>query len=295
MLIEKLSARWMSAFFMHLFTSREYRQRELAKVELRSANRVAIAIFVSALVVCCAFASAQSSAGAGSLQDPNAVSAVNLALTSMGGTSSFTSIQDTTVTGQASAGSPPNSVGQITWMTIGMSIRCATVPPTGNSIYTDQNGAGYVEDASGNVAPMDSRLALTLFPFHLPGAVLLNLLNAANETLSVVADTGSTPNIVHVRSLVQMSDPTLTPVTQQDWYVDMNTGLPTRVDYYLPNITNSALDGTATILFTSWQKTPTILVPQTIQMLTNGTQVSTVTLGIPQFNQGLSATIFQLP
>jgi hypothetical protein len=92
-----------------------------------------------------------------------------------------------------------------------------------------------------------------------------------------------------------MSDPTLTPVTQQDWYVDMNTGLPTRVDYYLPNITNSALDGTATILFTSWQKTPTILVPQTIQMLTNGTQVSTVTLGIPQFNQGLSATIFQLP
>jgi hypothetical protein len=75
----------------------------------------------------------------------------------------------------------------------------------------------------------------------------------------------------------------------------MTTGLPTRVDYYLPNITNPSLDGTATVLYSSWQKTPTILLPQTLQTLGNGTAVNTINLGAPQFNQGLSASIFQLP
>lgn len=142
---------------------------------------------------------------------------------------------------------------------------------------------------------MDARLALTLFPFDIPGAVLNYLLNAPNDTLTVVQDSGANPNIVHVRSLIQMSDPTLTPVTQQDWYIDMTTGLPSRVDYYLPNATNPALDGTATILFNSWQKTPTVLVPQTYQLLNNGTAVDSVALGVPVFNQGLTASIFQLP
>lgn len=242
-------------------------------------------------------APAQSGSGATQLQDPIAVAAVNLAITSLGGTASFGSIQDATVTAQTTTPSSPNSAptGQITWMTIGMSIRSATTSQSGNSTFTVQNGKGSVEDASGSVSPMDSRLALTLFPFHLPGAVLLNLLNAANDSLSVVQDTSSTPNIVHVRSLIQMSDPTLTPVTQQDWYIDTNTGLPTRVDYYLPNTTNPSLDGTATILFTSWQKTPSILMPQTMQTQTNGTAANTITVGTPQFNQGLTASIFQLP
>jgi hypothetical protein len=113
--------------------------------------------------------------------------------------------------------------------------------------------------------------------------------------LSVIQDAGAAANIVHVRFLQQMSDPTLTPLTQQDWYIDTNLGLPNRVDYYLPNVTNPAQDGTATILFTSWQKTTTVLIPQTFQMLNNGTQAGTLGLGVPQFNQGLSPSIFQLP
>jgi hypothetical protein len=264
---------------------------------LRQIHLLTIATVLSSSLAIGLCASAQSGSGTAPPQDPVAVSAVKLAITSMGGTASFGSIQDVTVTAQTTTPSSSNSAstGQITWMTIGMSIRCATTAQPGSSIFTVQNGAGSVEDASGNVSPMDSRLALTLYPYHLPGAVLLNLLNAANESLSVVQDTGSTPNIVHVRSLIQMSDPTLTPVTQQDWYIDTSTGLPSRVDYYLPNSTNPSQDGTTTILFTSWQKTPTIMMPQTMQTQTNGTAVSSITIGTPQFNQGLTTSIFQLP
>jgi len=43
------------------------------------------------------------------------------------------------------------------------------------------------------------------------------------------------------------------------------------------------------------KKTPTILLPQTLQILSNGTAVNTINLGAPKFNQGLSASILQLP
>ena len=215
----------------------------------------------------------------------------------MGGTYLFGSIKDATVTAQAHAPNSMNSAstGQITWMTIGTSIRSVTTSKSGNSAYTDQNGAGVVQDASGNVSPMDSRLALTLFPYHLPGVVLFNLLNASNESLSVVQDTSASPNIVHVRFLQQLTDSALIPLTQQDWYIDMRTGLPSRVNFYLPDVTNPSLDGTATILYTSWQKTSTILIPETLQTLNNGTATSAITIGETQFNRGLSASIFQLP
>jgi hypothetical protein len=253
-----------------------------------------LGISVFAILACPIHAFAQDGSGSNPLQDPNAVSAVNTALISMGGATAYSSIQDATVTGQTNA---PDSLptGQITWQTIGVSIRSATTSQSATTVYAVQSGSGSVEDASGSVAPMDARQALTIFPYHLPGVVLLYLLNASDRSLSVIQDTGTTPNIVHVRSLKQMSDPTLTPVTQQDWYIDMSTGLPSRVDYYLPNVADPTQDGTATILFTSWQKTPTVLMPQTLQIQNNGSPLNSVTLSAGQFNQGLSATIFQLP
>jgi len=207
------------------------------------------------------------------------------------------SIQDATVTAQTTTPNSTNSApaGQIKWTTIGMSIRCTTASQSGNSISTIHNGTGSVEDVSGNVSPMDPRLALTTFPYHLPGVALLSLLKTSNESLTLVQDPGAATNVVHVRFQRRMSDASLTPLTQQDWFIDMNTGLPSRVDYYLPNIANPSQDGTATALFTSWQKTPTILMPQTLQTLNGETVVTTITLGKPQFNQGLSAGIFQLP
>jgi hypothetical protein len=46
----------------------------------------------------------------------------------------------------------------------------------------------------------------------------------------------------------------VTPMTEQKWCFDMNTGLPSPVNFQFPNPTNASLHGNATILFTSWQK-----------------------------------------
>ena len=229
-------------------------------------------------------------------KDPAAIAAIKLALKSMGGQPTITGVSDATFIGQyqGSATSASDS-GQVTWKSIGVSVRCDTSSVTGGSTFTKQNGSGFVESTSGNVTPMDSRLALTLYPFHLPSVVLLYLVNDPNHSLAVVQDTGSTPNIVHIRTQVQMGNAALTSVTQQDWYIDTNLGLPTRVTYYLPNTTNPALDGTASIIFSSWQTTSSSYSPRDIQILNNGTQVSSVHFGAPQFNLGLQSAIFQLP
>jgi len=260
-------------------------------------RRTAAALVASLFLTCGAGISAQNGSGNASQQDPAAVAAVRMAIASMGGTYALASIQDATVTAHVTSLDSPNvaATGQIAWTTIGMSIRSTTNSQSGNSAYAVQNGKGLVEDATGNVSPMDPRLALTIFPHHLPGVVLLNLLRDSNESLTVVQDAGATKNIIHVRFQKQLSDPILTSSTQQDWYIDMTTGLPSRVDYFLPNITNASLDGTTTVRFTSWQKTPSILMPQTLQTLDNGAPVNSITFGVPQFNQGLSASIFQLP
>jgi hypothetical protein len=230
------------------------------------------------------------------VKDPAAIAAIQLALKSMGGQPTITAVNDATFIGQyqGSAGSASDS-GQVTWKSIGVSVRCDTSSAAGSSTFTVQNGSGLVENTAGNVTPMDSRLALTLYPFHLPSVVLLYLLNDPNHSLAVIQDTGSTPNIVHIQAQTQMSNPALTPFTRQDWYIDTSLGLPTRVTYYLPNTTNPALDGTASVVFSSWQPTSSSYSPRDIQILNNGTQVSSVRFGVPQFNLGLQSAIFQLP
>jgi hypothetical protein len=235
----------------------------------------------------------QQNARALAQQDPAAVSAVQLALSSMGGPSNFSAVRDTVMTAQTLDRNGQSAAPQITWKTSGLSVRCETTFPSGTSIYTVQNGIGHAKDTSGSVSAMEPRMASSIFPPDLPGVVLLYLLNAADRTLTIVSDNGSNPSMIHIQSVKLASDQTPISETQQDWYVDTKTGLPTRVDYVIPN--SSAPDGSGTIQFTSWQKTSTLLVPQTLQTSQNGSPPTTLVLGAPSFNQGLAASLFQLP
>jgi hypothetical protein len=247
------------------------------------------ALFHSSLVIV-----AQSNPSA--TKDPSAVSTINTALASMGGQPAFSAIQDATAIGQSQKSTNGGgSSGQITWKTVAMAVRCETATSSGTSIYTVSNGVGYLEDTSGNVSPMNQRLALSTFPYVMPGIVLSYLLSTPSESLSVIQDQGARSSMIHIQAIMQLSDPSLASATKQDWYIDLNTGLPSRVDYSLVDPAALSPDGTTTVLFNSWQKTSTILAPQTIQILQNGTAQSAVMLGAPVFNQGLQQGMFTLP
>jgi hypothetical protein len=227
-----------------------------------------------------------SSLHAQAVKDPAAISAINTALMSMGGQPAFAAIQDAVVTAQIrGADGQPTT---FTWKSIGMSLRAEVAAPTGLTISTAQGGTGYLEDVSGAVTSMDGRLANSTFPHHLPGVALLFLLNAPDRNISVISDNPDNPNLVHVRSVQVLSDQSTVTETQQDWYIDLTTGLPVRMDYVIP--AQSGEDTSGTVTFTSWQRSATVLVPQVLQDVQG-----TITVGVPQFNQGLSTAIFTLP
>jgi hypothetical protein len=254
------------------------------KIPVRSPRLLYLSSCVFALWICGLAPLLQAQA----TKDPAAVSAINTALTSMGGQPAFAAIQDAVITAQAQDADGQPTSPQFTWKSIGVSLRTETTSPDGNTITTAQGGAGYLEDSSGAVSSMDQRLANSIFPHHLPGVILLYLLNAPDRSLSVISDTGATQNLVHVQSVQILSDQTTVSETQQDWYIDMNTGLPTRVDYVIPG--QSGSDATGTVQFTSWQKTATVLIPQVLQDVQG-----TILVGTPAFNQGLSTAILTLP
>jgi hypothetical protein len=209
----------------------------------------------------------------------------------MGGTFASGAIQDADVSGQPLDANGQPTSPQFRWKTIGMSVRSEVTSQGGTSISTAQSGNGCIEDSSGLASAMDPRLANSMFPSHLPWLMLQILLKATDRPLVVISDTGS-QTMVHLQSVKLASDQTPISETRQDWYVDMTTGLPTRVDYVIPS--SSGSDGTGTDQFTSWQKRATVLIPQLIQITQNGNSLSTVSLGAPSFNQGLAPSMFQL-
>ena len=234
-------------------------------------------------------ASAQTNNNA--TKDPSAISAIQLALASMGGQPAISAIQDATIVGHAQASSGASV--QTTWKTVAMAVRCEMATSVGTSIYSAANGVGYAEDTFGNVSQMNQRWALSVFPYVMPNVVLAYLLSAPDQSLSVIQDQSRGTNVVHIQALEQLDDPNLAAATKQDWYIDLNTGLPSRVDYDLIN--PNGQDGTATVLFNSWQTTSIALAPQSIQTLQNGVAQSSFTLAVPIFNQGLQKSIFTLP
>jgi hypothetical protein len=238
--------------------------------------------------------SAQDSAQQAVKKDSLAASVVDTALTAMGGRSAIASIQDVTITGQSQSSDPNKPDDRLVWKSKGMSIRYENTTQDGHSIVVVHRRNGSRQDSSGKVNAMAHRVSITLFPSHLPGTVLLSLLNSPDCSLSVVDDPNSESNTTHIRSEKQMAQKGFTRLTRQDWYFDRSTGLPVRVEFYLPDMKNQQLDGTATVVYTEWQTVSSILIPRSLQLLYDGNLQSTVTLETPTFNQGIPASAFQL-
>jgi len=268
-----------------------------AKEPLKQSRPENIRWFVAVCIACQifgAFASAQNSVQQAPTKDPQAVAALNATLAAMGGQAAFGAIQDVTVSGQSQSSDQSAPADQFVWKSIGMSVRHEYSMPDGTHTSSVSQGKGQSKDPSGKISTIDSRASLTIFPYHMPGSVLLSLLNSADRSLSLVSDPTDDGNLIHLRSVQQLPQPLLGPITRQDWYIDPASGLPVRVSFYLPDLKSQRLDGTATIVFTNWQTAASIQVPQSMQLFYDGVLQDTITLGSPTFNQGLSASVFRL-
>ena len=246
-----------------IFKRRNEQRISLRDTGLSAKLQVGACIFlltVGLLFMCNESASGQTAVQAVATKDPQAVAALNLALTALGGPTAFAAIQDSTVSGQSQPSDPSLPTDQFIWKSVGMAIRQEYAMSDGTHISAVIQGKGQSKDPSGQIAPIDGRASLTIFPYHLPGVVLLSLLNSANATLSLISDPTNDGNLIHVRSIRLLSHPLLSPLTRQDWLFDPVSGLPVRVSFCLPDLKSQRLDGTATVTFTGWQSASSVTV-----------------------------------
>jgi len=229
-----------------------------------------------------------------SSQDPQAVAALNAALTAMGGQAALSAIQDATVSGQSQPSDPAASADSFVWKSTGMSIRHEYTMTDGVHVSVVDQGQGSRMEPSGQITTIDPRASLTILPYHLPGIMIVSLLGAANVSLTLINDPVNDGSLIHVSAMQQLSQPSLSLVTRQDWLFDPVSGLPIRVSIYLPDNHNQRFDGTASIVFTQWQTVSSVQVPQSMQLFFEDELQSIIRLNTPTFNQGLPASTFQL-
>jgi hypothetical protein len=228
------------------------------------------------------------------VEDPQAVTVLTASLTAMGGQALFSSIQDSTISGQMQSVDGQQPPDQFVWKSLGIAIRHEYAMADGLHISVVNQDKGQLKDPDGTVTALNARSSLTILPYHMPGVLLLSLLTSQNVSLALVAQPSSDPQYIHVSAQQQLQDPKLSYLTQQEWEFDPATGLPVKVTFCLPDERNQGHVGQASIAYTAWQNASGALFPQAFELFTDGELQSTITLQTPAFNQGLRASDFQL-
>jgi hypothetical protein len=235
------------------------------------------------------------------VRDPQAISVLRSAIRAIGGRASLSNIQDTTMEGVSVPSDTSGSTERFVWESRGMDIRKESNASDGQSVFVIYQSKGTRFPPGNESKKISGRSALALIPFEVPGSILLQLLNDPYRSLELVSETeaasdgvASVPHTgVHMRTQRKNLKTGYAATTQQDWYFDPTTGIPLCVDFVLPDLKQPSLDGTASVLYDSWQEESGVQFPRQLQMFTDGVLQYTMTVSSIHINQGLNTTHFQ--
>jgi hypothetical protein len=197
-------------------------------------------------------------------RDQSAVQAFAQAVNAMGGAASWAQIGDTQMTGVCSV--PDSEIGgpqtnsSVRWATEGKEFRYETDTQNNGPVYLSGHGNPNIAYASG-IQSLSFEYGLRRRPFHLPGLLVAKALSRDATNSLVVLGTDSIDGIkaLHIRS-VEYQGPTTLQASQQDWWIDIGSGLPVQVTYLLPTEDNSHyLHLTAS--YGGWTQLGNVLVP----------------------------------
>jgi outer membrane lipoprotein-sorting protein len=228
-------------------------------------------------------------------RDPRAIQVIQQSLAVMGGASAISQISNCVAQGTIQA--PPGSwmtSGSLTWETSGTEFRYSNPSPQGTEIFV--SGHGQPASTTGGVTVrVFAHVSEAVFPPHLPALVLFEELQDSRYSV-VNLGTGTVEGkpALHVQTSLA-GNPIDAQVTQQDWYLDPNTGLPLRVEYRLPSHNDALQFLSAAFEFANYQAVSGVLVPFQITIYFNGQEAGVVTVGSVSFNTGLSPSEFDAP
>jgi hypothetical protein len=131
----------------------------------------------------------------------------------------------------------------------------------------------------------------------LPVFTLSNLISSANRALTYVGpETKNGVSVIHIAASQQLpnapaSDGALWQhLSQMDIYLDASTFLPAALDFNMHPDNNALLDIPVEFLFSDYQKTGSLTIPQHVQKFLNGSLFLDVQFQQASFNSGLSSS-----
>ena len=230
-----------------------------------------------------------------SQRDPQALLVVQQSLAAMGGATAAAQVTDAVCTGAVQ----PVARSQVkastfTWKIKGTDFRYQS--STGSSTRIFVSGHGHPASVrDGVVKALSPHMALANPPFELPALVLAPEASDTRYTVTLGGSStveGTAAIKVHTRL---ETDVVTSLVTAQDWYFDVVTRLPLRVEHRLPDNLRPDHYVNAAEEYSDFRVVSGMLVPFRISLYEDGVQVAIVTLDSVKFNQGLSGADFDAP
>jgi hypothetical protein len=225
-------------------------------------------------------------------RDSAAISALQSAITALGGSNAVSAIQDCILTG--SLLNTNGTSNNFNWTIAGSQFRIQTTTANGgtNVFLSGHGSPAWI--LNGNTSALNSYMARANLPFYLPPYVLFQELNNSIYTLryvGVVQLNGA--NVVQVH-ISDDSDSVGTLVTPQEWFFDPVSFLPVRVQYREPANDSAADYTTATVDISQLVPFNGLLIPTTISY-SDSVANETITIGSVTFNSGVSQNVFDPP
>lgn len=254
-----------------------------------SVSRLAV-LFISILVL-----SPGLSAQQAPQRDPQAVAAVQQAIAALGGAQALAAVADSVAVGQI-APTPGSWVktSNFVWKDSGAEFRRERQTATATQVLLSGHGQPSAT-SNGITKKLFYHMTYTTPPFYVPGVVLLRELSDSRYSLILLGPaTVSGRSAIRVRTSLQ-TNPVAAAVTQQDWFLDVATGLPLRVEYRLPSTADAADFQSAAATFSDFRQVSGVLVPSSIAGEQQGAAVSLVTVTSVTFNSGVNPAEFDLP
>ena len=224
-------------------------------------------------------------------RDSQALAVIQKAINSLGGAATISQVKDWKVIAQrqTSAASPSPS-GKIIWEAAGAECKSDFPSPNGRSILT--TGHGNPIRAVGGVAePVAPYVVHAMFVPSLVGALLLTEFQDQNRSFELAPQNAqnSAFTIIKTYSVVNQSDRV---ATEQTWYFDTGTGLPTRIEYRFPNSKNPTQFGTTSVDLSNFKSIGNVLYPFQIVMSQLGLKMADVTVQSITVNTNIPASEF---
>jgi len=250
---------------------------------------------LSALIILCMVSTSLQAASVPQ-RDPQALATISQAIQALGGMAPVTSIKDSIVIG-ASAPAPGSSTKPTTfvWKDAGGEFREEVEEGANTRVFVSGHGqpAAINNGTAHTIPPL---VALANQPFHLPSVVLATELS--DSRYSIKSDgPGTVENVPAIRVKIALdTDGVTAMLTQQEWYFDVTSGLPLRVDFLEPDTKRpDPQSDKAAFEFGDFRYSGGILVPFSITAFESGQASAIITIAKINFNQGLNSKEFDAP